>query len=298
MFVSRCSRLSLLVFLLLASGLRAQPEALQLRWRFTPGDTFRLRMTQNVQNATTVGEKTTTANVTTALELTWRVESVQADGSARVLQSFDRMYMKGTGPDGESTTYDSLAPGHASEEAKAKAWQLAPLRGSGFLITLDGRGQVLGVEMTSETKSRLSDPESRELAQRMVTTSFVEGLMRPSLGMLPQEPVAVGDRWSITRHVESLTGRTEVTDHYRLEGVTQVDGRTLARIRLAIRARAEDSDEVTEPGGGEFQFDCDAGRLVSSQLKGSLSHQTPYRETSIEVRTTSATKLRIDLQAR
>ena len=110
--VTRTARrlVCVVVALALSGGAAARGQTL-LRWKFEPGQKLHyvvhIKMNQKIGMGATPTTMTTTQIMNTSRE----VKSVEADGTAVVIQTIDRMRMKQESPQGVMANYDS-----ASEE--------------------------------------------------------------------------------------------------------------------------------------------------------------------------------------
>lgn len=93
----------------LAAGGAARAEEKVLRWKFKPGDTRRFNVQQEISQKINVGGQATTITTTHEMTMAWKVDSVDADGVAKMTQTIDRITMKTVSPQGVMDDFERLA---------------------------------------------------------------------------------------------------------------------------------------------------------------------------------------------
>jgi murein DD-endopeptidase MepM/ murein hydrolase activator NlpD len=245
-----------------------------LRWRLAEGTRLQVHLTQTTATETTIKDRTTSVTIETGLEMLWTVERVDADGTLHIAQSFARFTLKSTGPDGKTSVFDSSSPPQAAGDAGTLGQALRPLLRLRFSVALSPRGEVLDVKPPPETESLLADLPALSPWKRLITKQGLERTLRPALGILPETPVRVGDRWSSTSEVDSPLGKILLTSNYTYDGTVQAADRSLERIRAEGEVKL--AGEAPIFGGtsklpaqqqhGLYLFDRAAGHLVESRL--------------------------------
>jgi len=136
----------------------------------------------------------------------------------------------------------------------------APFEGQTAILVADGDGTRIVGELDGEEELTASD---RALASRWE-------------GLLPEAPVEVGESWTLSevaarRLLEGLEP-TKASGWCKLLRVEEVEGATLARLQLELRATL-----ASEPGrareleaSGVVQWNVAGGRLAEVTLSGEL----------------------------
>ncbi len=285
-------RLALLTVVLLAgftvSDLPAQ-EA--LRWKFSPGETLKVSFLQTANTETVGAGARTTIAIVMGMEMTWRIESVDADGTAKMTQSFDRLTMSMKTGDVASVDYDSAAE-PTSAPAREIAAAVGPLIGAKFHLTMNSRGEILDVQLSAAAQAAVA-ANTNEGLKSFFSTEGISRVLRQSVVPFPEQPLAAGDTWKSTADVDSPLGKLKQTSVYTYVGRKARDGRMLDQIKVdsslqvdpkAVRAK---TTIKSQSQAGEVWFDRELGRLVESQILQKLTTVRPYRDTQIEVRSTS-----------
>lgn len=269
-------------------GLSAQDA---LRWKFSPGETLRVSFVQTANTETVGAGKPTTVAIVMGMDMTWHVEEVGADGTATMSQSFDRLSMSMKTGEVASVDYDSAVP-PTSAPAQEIAAAVGPLIGVAFQLTMSSRGEVLEVNL-AEADQQAVAATTREGLKSFFSAEGISRVLRQSVVVLPEQPLVSGGEWKSSSSVESPLGLLEQISVYTYAGTRDRDGQMLEQIQVestlqvkADAARAKTSIK-SQSQTGELWFDRSLGRLVSSEVLQKLTTVRPYRDTKIEVRSTS-----------
>jgi hypothetical protein len=273
----------------------ADAEAKLLRWKLDEGDQFRVHVVQTTETETKVKEKSTGMSVQTAMEMLWKVDRVDADGTIRMTQAFTRLAMKTTDSDSKTAVFDSASSAHSSEEIEKIARAVAPLLRSRFTAAMSARGEIIKVVPTGETESLLVDVPALSQWKRLLTTAGIRQTLRQSFAVLPESSVADGDTWTASYDIDSPVGKIQVANTYTYKGTESENGASFEKITVVTQTKVEAEEQPLEEAAlptfrqytGVFYFDSAAGRLVQSKLTQELSSEVPYRDTKIQAKANS-----------
>ena len=184
-----------------------------LRYKFAAGESLRWKVVNRCRVRTTVSGTTKTAETVSTSTKLWRVTSVRADGSATFEHLVEWVDMRHQLTGDAEVHYNSRSdavPPHGFEYLAQSVG--VPLS----IVTLDARGEV--VKRT-----------------RLPVKAAVGGEGEMTV-VLPKEPVAVGQEWSVPREIELPLPRGGVRkikarDCFSLLGVKT----GVATIRLATQ---------------------------------------------------------------
>ncbi len=104
-------------------------------------------------------------------------------------------------------------------------------------------------------------------AQALQTTP-AQGAASPFGPILPERPIAPGDKWTAKQKATNGKNAPQVTSDYTFVGYVQQGGKNLARIRMNFtvpRVQTAQGAEFAGKGTQTFLFDPEAGRMVSMQ---------------------------------
>ncbi len=285
-------RLMVTAVLLLAHiGGRSLAAQEPLRWKFSPGETLQVSFMQSANTETVGAGMPTTIGIVMTMEMTWRVSAVAEDGSATMTQSFDRLTMSMKTGDVAAVDFDSAAE-PTSAEAKAIAATVGPLIGATFQLVMSQRGEIRDVKI-AETVEKAVASGTPDGLQALFSPAGISRVLRQSVVVLPEQPVTAGDTWQTTHDVESPLGVLQQLSVYSYAGASEQGGRQLEQIKvdstLLVKPDAAQAKTAikSQSQSGQLWFDRQRGRLSSSQVVQKLTTVRPYRDTKIEVRSTS-----------
>lgn len=253
-----------------------------------------MRIDQHTSSKVAFSGKSANTKIDLGLELRWNVESAP-DGQFKVKQSIERITFSLTPQSGAAVMYDSRDKARPSGQARQVADAAKPLIGAEILITMDRRGQVLETAPANAAAEKLfasaSAGESGVFSRQSLQT-----LLRQPLAILPEKPVAAGDKWSAEpREIATAAGKFQQTTEYRFAGQAEDEGKKLEKIELtatlapaAAAAGKESNTELrlalkSHEQTGMILFSAEEGRLVRAEQVQKLATERPYRETTITV---------------
>ncbi len=272
----------------------APPAAGQklLRWKFAPGQSFRVSFQQTTRSETTGAQKQPAVTIKMAMDMTWRVTAVDEAGTARMSQSFDRLAMEMKSGDVAPIEYDSASSEQPAGAAKDVAAAVAPFLQAEFHLTMTARGEIKEVKLSDEADRALA-ARSADGAKSFFSPDGISRVLRQAVVVLPDMPLAAGDQWETAYLLDASLGQLTQTNVYTYQGPAAREGRQLERID--VKSTLEQPDE--QPAGktqlkelqqtGELWFDAERGRFVESRLTQALTTERVYRDMRIRVRTNS-----------
>jgi len=250
-----------------------------LRWKLAAGELLTVRFQQATDTETSGAQKSQLA-IEMSADMTWRVESVEEDGTARLVQKVDRLQMAMSADKLADVKYDSASDQSPTGTAKDIAASVQPLIGVEFHVTMNPRGEI--VEVTP--------PDDLQLDERI--GKLVPDLLRQAAIVLPADPVADGDDWTDEDTIDSPLGRLIRRRRFQYQSVVNRQGRALAQIAsttsLDMQAEGESNPRlIAQQQSGEFWFDVQRGRLAASSVVQELTTERTYRDLRTRVKTRS-----------
>jgi hypothetical protein len=273
----RCSSLVVLLVALLSSSALGQDGGVELRWKFEPGRAIQVEMIQEMNMIMNVaGQKMETVNKSSNW-MTWKIDSVNEDGSARVLTVIDRATSDIEVPMQGASHFDSSDPeqtnGPAGEQLE-KVYR--PMIGVETSTVMKPNGEITEVQIPEGSLDGLDQAGAGSVSLGKET---LERLTRDASPAFPDR-LAVGDSWA--RESEMALpgmGKLLLGTTYKYEGTEQVDGRELHRIGMDIKmefeldsAAGDVSVEVVEQDNSGFiHFDNNTGRIESTTMNQDMT---------------------------
>lgn len=232
---------------MLSSGAATAAEAVQLAYRFAPGDRIDMRVAHRALTETTIGSTTQATETATDSLKTWRVVAVDAQGKSTLEQSVDEVTMTSRTSDRGEIRWSSSGdapppPGYETVR------------------------QSLGVPLTRLVVDRSGRIIERRDLRPVPPTNSGDLVVVP----LPDEPVAAGATWTIPDEVvveAAGSGRKAVRTRLRYQLEEVRDG--IATISVDTTVLTPLSDPRLEARlleriwDGTIRFDIAAGRVLS-----------------------------------
>ncbi|WP_169980215.1 DUF6263 family protein [Tautonia rosea] len=246
-----------------------------LRWTFAEGDTHSYELNQTTVTTAMVQNQEVKTTINQTVDMAWKVDSVNSDGSARVAQTIERVRVS---LDSQFASFEYDSQDEAAGEGPAAMLKpvIDALVGARVVLVMTPRGEVNDVEVPDEMIERLRNagPGAQAL-QNLASAEGMKGLIGQSTLILPEEGVEPGATW--TRKVELPTpqGTLALTNTYSLD---EAESDATAKISLSMNIDefkvAPDAPfemKVEEQNGtGSYTFDTAAGRLSASEVKQGL----------------------------
>lgn len=268
-----------------------------LRWKLKPGETLNLNVQQETESQVAFSGKAATTKIDLSMELTWLVTAAD-DKEIKLKQAIQAIQLKLQSPQGGLVEYDSAAVARPAGQAREIADSLKPLIGAEINITMTPRGEIVAAEPANDAAEQLLKVEGKADEPPAVSRAAVQQLLRQSLVVLPEKPVALNDEWTHTSQLSGAAGDFQQVTKYRLASVSDVGGQPVALLEMSAKLDAA-PPAATLPAGkrpapgklklkehtqtGTIQFALDSGRVTSAEQTQKLITERPYRETTIVV---------------
>ncbi|WP_165226998.1 DUF6263 family protein [Aquisphaera insulae] len=259
--------------LLPSSATAAEP----LRYKFKPGDVLRYTLVQDQKQQTRLAGAEMSNSAFQTVDMHWTVRGVDAAGVADISQKIDRMRWKLTGP-GDTLNLDSADARPPDTQAAAQFVPLIKaLAGAEFTFKMDERGELSDIRVPKSLLDSIQEANPGAAAAGMFSEEGLKNLVAQSRLAFPKGPIEKGATWDNQSRVTQPGVGTSVMDkHYTFQGPSAKDPRivtfTLASdFKVEPIADAAGSLKINSyVGKGEFSFDTQAGRIVSSQVSETL----------------------------
>jgi hypothetical protein len=250
-----------------------------LRWRFTPGETLRYAMTQRATHHAAASENSPATEFASSqsIDLSWKVEAVDTQGVASLIERIERFRMKSEPAQGEVTEFDSASATDPPTMSQAAAATLRAVVARKSLVKMTPQGAVL--ERKPLTPARSEADKDKSSGNDRSSSSSGHEPPAPMLWrvVLPEGPIAPGKTWTESGATSSpLMGPATLESRFRYEGSETRDGRTLEKITFTMRMtpRGEQAPKgfqvSQQESEGVYYFDNAAGRMVEMTTKTKL----------------------------
>lgn len=255
-----------LAFLLMVPASQAQD---QLRWKFQSNDTVKYQVVQNMQSTTAFGDEELKSTFIQAIDMTWQVLAVGANGDVQLNQIFDRVRLKMEGGPAGTIEFDT-ASGEAAESPVVR--ELAMVFGNivnqKFQVQMGQDGQIEQVVIPPKLLEAVKASTAGQ--QGALNEKVLNDMMKQSAVILPTQPVSPGSEWTSEQTVQMPFGEMTITSQMTYvqkdpTGNAIIDFVPTVRITPREGTAAKMTLE-SSTGRGRIVFDVDQGRVNRTQL--------------------------------
>ena len=220
-------------------------DAVELRWKFRPGQVLRYEVTQKTTSRAPGVEQV--QDMTTIYR--WTVKEVADDGTADIQLTFEALAIRVTGP--QNLEYDSRKdkelPAHPALASRAKiVGQSLSLK----MSALGGVKEVLGLDKIVDAIVEGYPEGQREVwrgvLSELMSSDWVKSLLEQTTPSLPEQKVAPGDTWkNAFKFPMPMMGNMTFATNGRLSEVRS--GKAKIEVKFGLEREKEDEKEL--PGG-------------------------------------------------
>ena len=291
---------------LMAGAVRADTT---LKWKFKEGDVLNYVMDNATEQKIDRQGAVIDIGTRFVFDLTWKVKSVAADGTAEMEQTVDRLQFKVTSPFA-NMDYDSKS----EKKPEGPIWdQMEPmmtaLLGQAFQLKVSPSGKVSDIKLPEKLAKHFADQQGgggggrRGLGAMLggFSENGVKEMIQKSVLPLPEKPVTADTKWNQSfEMVMPGAGKQKTLVTYSYSGSEQQEGKSLDKIATKVELTFEPAEnsqtevEITEQeGSATIYFDTAAGRTVKSSAKQKMKMEiaAPNQELTREVTETSSIRM-------
>lgn len=263
------------LFCVLVEPVLAQQDA--LLWKFKQGDAHHYRMTQDMTMSMTMGDdsKQTTNSVLQIMDMTWKVNSVDEQGNAKISQQVERVQLSIKAAGEQEMQLDTGSDEQPSGFAAMSAPLYQAMVAEPFELTMSPRGKVSDLHVSEAVKKAIQSlPNAAMMGDMFSDEGFQDMIQQSSLVLPTIEEIPLGFEWSTEAkfknpHFGELISQTT----YRYDGTREVEGKSLEAFHVIMELEFGDSvdgasiDFSKQSATGEILFDRELGCLHSSHLQ-------------------------------
>lgn len=263
-----------------------------LRWKFAKGQQLKYLMVQDFTTAVSAFSSTAT------VDMDWRVDSVDGDGTADISYTLTRVRMNVKTGSQPALEADSENQDAQSELAKRMQPIFEATIGKTGRLTISSLGKIEDVKLPEGMADKLKNSQALGPMASMLNESFFKQMVKSAGLELPEAAVAPGQTWTQSQEIKlPAFGRQAVKTTYRFEGVENRGGRNLAKFSPEVEVALPDADKSMEIGeqesSGTIYFDTSLGKVTQFDVEHSMQLNVPFmgQKFSEEVGTVTSLKL-------
>ena len=269
-----------------------------LRWKLAAGESLRYQFTQSTLTETAGAGMPMKIAIDSAMTVTWKIESVDAQDVAAIIQTIDRFSVTMKTDKLDPITYDSTAKAPPIGPVREIAEAVGRIIGATCRMQMTNRGEITSVEPSEQLKHAIGSTANQSAASQamgsMLTPEGMTQMLRQAAVILPEKPLVDGAKWEVDQETPIASGSILQRSQFTYAGVAEQDGAKRDRLSVetgfTLRPTTDKSPTPKLKEGrqtGNLWFDSTTGRFVRSELTQQLVTERPYRELTIRVRSTS-----------
>lgn len=261
------------LFGLLAVAITAGPAQAQqkLRWKFKKGQTLKYEMAQKMNMTTMAAGMAIEIKMTNTMDMAWKIEAIESDGTAKIAQRITRVRVTMTGGPFGKVEYDSAKKdggggGLIGDQFKKIYGALVNVD---MTVKMTPRGEMKGLELSDEAKAAIKKAAAGGggLGGGISEDTFKQ--MSSQMGaFFPEKTVSKGSTWKNKFEADSPAGKMAVNTTFKYAGLEK--GLTKIEVKPVISMTAK-------PGAPVALTLKDKGSTGTSYFdnkRGLLSHST------------------------
>ncbi len=248
-----------------------------LVWKFNVGDEHHYQLTQNMNMKIVLGaaDRQIETKTQQVLDLTWKIEHVDEQGVAKMVQTVDRVQMDLQAPGQQEVHYDT----DSDEPPSAFAAMLDPLfkvlLQEPLPVTISPRGEIQNMEIPETLSKAISGIPSAEMMGEMFRGEGFKKMVQNTSLVLPEaSDLTPGHEWTRKGKLKNPQfGEIATKMTYRYLGPREVKGEPLEAFHVEIKmdfSEAPDGVRLeveSHESSGEILFSRESGYLHSSTLQ-------------------------------
>lgn len=322
MRVSSRSLVAVAALALLTTSLARADDA--LRWKFKQGDT--LQYVSRSKSDVVVDASGVEFDISSGqtMDLTWKINKVNDDGSAEVSQRIDRLQLLINSPLTGEFRFDSKEAAKEGEEDKDNKQQapgpggqiaerflplLKSMIGQSFTMKISPRGEVTDIKLPEKMSEALKKQDSGNnggggsffalLLGGGFSEDGIKQLIQRSVTLLPEKVPSSDTSW--TQEFSSKLGKIGVQKNatkFSYEGVEEHDGKKLAKLSTDEEITLELNDNpdanfeleiAKQEAKGTIFFDNQTGRLAEANATAKVEMEGEFQGNDIYQERTTTT---------
>jgi hypothetical protein len=249
-------------------------EAQVLRWKFKPGEVLRYSMEQKISITARGVDRENKQTRSQTVEMSWKVNNVNADGQAEITQRIDRVRLRVEAPPLMPFEFDSNNPkGEAQGPFADDAKMLRAMGGAAFTFQIKPTGAIEDIKFSEQTLKSLREATPGNAPEAEVSEKFLKDmLVQSSPPAFPAGPLEPGKTWSDKpARMPSPLGTMVIDKTFTFQGPDPKMPRLMligvdTKLALEPAGGAGLTAELRkQEGKGTMTFDAEAGHVVSTR---------------------------------
>jgi hypothetical protein len=265
----KAPRIVALILCLAAMASTASADA-TLQWKFRKGKKYNYAFSMKMASTMMVqGQKIDTA-MTQIIDMTWEIKDVEPDGSARMVQTIDRLRFKMTAPGGVANLdFDSredkpVVGPQAATVGIFKAMVNAPMD-----MKMTVQGKVSDVKFTPEMAEAIKKAGAPMGGGSFFSEEGMKDLISRASITLPEGAIAQGKTWNTAFDTKMpMVGTMSADNTYTYLGSAEQTGRKVEKI--GVDSKIEIKPDPNSPATVRLKAQESKGTIFFDNVEGFL----------------------------
>lgn len=273
----------------LAVALPLQAQT-QLRYQFKAGEKLNYVLEQKMDMTMSVMGQEIVMKINQTMDFSWHIQSVDAQGKAKIDQVFDRVRFTMDAPQGK-VEYDSNNSKELDDPVgKILQPLFSGLVGNKFTMSMDRRGEVSDVTIPEKFKEAIKNIPNGGAGMDLFSEEGIKRLTSQTGVVFVEERVSKGKNWSRKTDMKlGMIGKIVTDNSYTFEGEAEKNGKKLEKIAIKTKLEVEPADNATvtmkikeQDAKGTILFDNKTGRIVETTFSQDVSQEVGAMGTAME----------------
>lgn len=211
-----------------------EPAPVKLEYNFAGKDSFSYTQTSTMTQSQSMFGNTTNTSTTSISEMTRSLVETLDDGSLVISDQSTLQEFRNTTPD-EQFLYIASNPEDAQKADDPRVAPALAINDWSVEYIISPIGEVLGVRNAQEIQELASDVE-REGLRKQLQAGYTEEAMttefEPTVFLLPEDPVTVGDQWSRSYTMAADPMQFVINQTMTVQSVADIEGGKYIRVKF------------------------------------------------------------------
>lgn len=272
----------------------------KLRWKFQEGETLNYVMTQDMTSSMNLMGQDIQTKMKQDIEMSWTVDKLESDGSAKMTQKFTRIRFKMTMPPPLNQTIE-----YDSKDGKAPGGPIGNLLGGVFAamakaetrFTIDPLGNISDYKIPEEVLKQFKQIPGAGNMGGMFSEEGLKQMASQGILAFPTKSLSNGDTWNKKAEIKMPFGTMKMKTQYTYSGKTK-NGLDTIRSNISISMEPGRNAQIQiklkkSDSSGKILFDNKAGRVRESNLEQSMVMEITAGGMVIEQETNTLTTMKL-----
>ncbi|MFO0956553.1 MAG: DUF6263 family protein, partial [Isosphaeraceae bacterium] len=226
--------LALLLIAGAAAPARSMAQEAPLRWKLRQGQELKYVQKQQTISTANANGQPIDNKMEQVFHSTWKVKSLQADGSAEMTQSFDRVQFSMESPIGNTSFDTNEKAAKVDGPLAGMADAFRSIIGKDVTLMMAANGEIKKVTIPDSVTEGMQKVGVGPDGKPILSAEMLKGIIEQSGVPLPSKPLKPGDSFTVERDVPSPIGSMHVVTAYTFKG-PEKSGSPIERFAIAVK---------------------------------------------------------------